>query len=84
MGPYWTAAALSSALITSAEAWNDIAGALTYKGTSHVFQVRSAGEASYSPGSRRVTRSPCARRAAPAAGNQGRRRKGGTTPHQSE
>ena len=39
MGLYWTAATLSC-LVAGADAWNDIAGALTYKGTSHVFQVR--------------------------------------------
>ena len=38
MGLYRAAVAL--ALVVHAEAWNDIAGALTYKGTSHVFQVR--------------------------------------------
>ena len=40
MGLYWNAAALLC-LASGADAWNDIAGALTYKGTSHVFQVRS-------------------------------------------
>jgi hypothetical protein len=29
-------------LASPAAAWNDIAGALTYKGTSHVFQVNRA------------------------------------------
>ena len=28
----------AAALVGAASAWNDIAGALTYKGTSHVFQ----------------------------------------------
>jgi hypothetical protein len=32
-------AAATLSLAASATAWNDIAGALTYKGTSHVFQV---------------------------------------------
>ena len=43
MGLYRTAVAL--ALVVHAEAWNDIAGALTYKGTSHVFQVRATTDA---------------------------------------
>ena len=32
--------ACALALLPAAHGWNDIAGALTYKGTSHVFQVR--------------------------------------------
>ena len=31
-------ASAALALASTATAWNDIAGALTYKGTSHVFQ----------------------------------------------
>ena len=39
--------ACALALLPAAHGWNDIAGALTYKGTHHVFQVRAAASCAF-------------------------------------